>query len=112
VDDLQKLLASYSKYSISVTPEGFLSGDIGKREGKIELHGKKSDDLNGAVRRRFVAELNRYFWLHPKDVDDTRLVFEASEIDSKYEEAKGKAKLVLKLKIELAENKPEGCCCC
>ncbi len=113
--ELEKFLKNYSRFSIRISPADFLVGDIDKREGEVMLEGTRADDLNGAVRRRLVAELNRHYWMHPKDVDDTRLIFEASEIPegTAYEEKKdGGAKLILRLKIELAMNKPEGCGCC
>jgi len=107
----KELLKAYRKYSPKITPDDLLSGDIGKREGTVTLFGKKSDDLDGAVKRRLLSDLNRYFWEHPKDVDDTRLVFEAIEKDAKYSEGKdGSARLVLKIAIELATHAPEGCC--
>src|ERR1700674_909891 len=106
-------LADYHKrYSLKASPANFLSGDVDKREASIVLQGKKSDDLNGAVKRRLLSDLNGYFWKHPRDVDDTRLVFEASEKEAKYEEKKdGSAKLFLKIEIGLAHSKPEEFCC-
>ncbi len=105
-------LAAYSKYSVKASPAEFLSGDSDKRDVKITFVGKKSDDLNGAVRRRFLSDLNRFFWEHPKDVDDTRLVFEAVETGAEYSEKKdGGALLVLKIKIGLAAHAPDACCC-
>ncbi len=108
-------LKNYSRFSIRAKPADFLSGDADKREADIILVGKKGDDLNGAVKRRLLSDINRYFWENPKDVDDTRLIFEASEIEggTKYAEKKdGSAKLVLRLRVELAMNRPEGCACC
>ena len=107
-------LADYEKrYSLRATPANFLSGDLDKRAAVLTLRGKKSDDLAGAVKRRLLSEINRHFWLHPRDADDTQLVFEASEKSSKYEEKKGgTARLVLKIEIGLAQHKPEDCCCC
>ncbi len=107
-----QFLKSYAKYAASATPADFLSGDLDKREAEIVLSGRKSDDLNGAVKRRLLSDLNRWFWEHPRDADDSRLVFEATEKDAKYwEKNDGSAKLVLKIGIELASSKPEGCCC-
>ena len=109
----EKFLSAYVRYSMACSPKDFLSGDSDKRDVTITFSGKKSDDLNGAVKRRFLSGLNRFFWEHPKDVDDTRLVFEAVEKSAKYEEDKdGSAKLVLKVKIELAAHAPDACCCC
>jgi hypothetical protein len=100
------------RYGMKAQPPDFLSGDIGKREATIVLSGKKSDDLNGAVRRRLLSDINRYFWEHPRDADDTRLIFEATEKGSKYEEGSGgSAKLVLKIEIGLASSKPQESCC-
>jgi hypothetical protein len=104
-------LPQYSRFKPKASPASFLSGDADKREVKISFEGKKEDDLGGSVKRRFVSDLNRWFWEHPKDVDDTRLVFEASEAGSKYSEKGGKCRLVLKLSVELATNHPKTCCC-
>lgn len=94
------------------SPADFLSGDLDKREAVLVLQGKRADGLNGAVRRRLLAEINRHFWLHPRDADDTRLVFEATERSAEYEEKKnGNARLVLKIEIGLASRKPGDCCC-
>ena len=109
----EEVLARYSKFSPKVSPAGLLSGDIDKREGEIALSGKRGDDLNGAVRRRLLAEINAYFSEHPRDTDDTWLVFEAVEKDARYsEDVKGSARLVLKISVDLAQYKPGGCCCC
>jgi hypothetical protein len=108
-------LAGYKRFSIRITPADLLSGDIDKREGKIELHGKRKDDLNGAVKRRLLSDINRHFWENPKDADDSRLVFEANETEkgTKYEEKKdGGAKLVLRISVGLAQYKPGNCGCC
>ena len=112
MDAARKLFAPYSKFGVRLSPANLLSGDADSREGKITLAGKKSDDLNGAVKRRLLSDINRFFWDNPRDADDTRLIFEASEIDSKYSERKdGTARLVLKIKVELAANKPVEFCC-
>ena len=105
-------LAEYRKrYLLKATPENFLTGDLDKREAVLTLVGKKSDDLNGAVKRRLLSDLNGHFWAHPRDVDDTRLVFEATEADGKYEKKKdGSAVLKLKIEIGLAQKKRAGCC--
>ena len=104
-------LAAYSKFTPKVAPANLLSGDADAREGTITLTGKKGDDLNGAVKRRLLSDLNRFFWEHPRDADDTRLVFEAVEKDTKYIENKdGSAKLVLKIEVGLASYKPGSCC--
>ena len=104
-------LAAYSKFSPTLSPASLLSGDIGTRKGKITLFGKKSDDLNGMVKRRLLTDINRFFWEHPRDADDTRLVFEAVEKGADYSEKKdGSAKLVLKIEIGLASYKPGSCC--
>ena len=106
-------LAAYLEFSPKVSPANLFLGDIGAREGTITLVGKKSDDLNGAVKRRLLSDINRWFWEHPRDADDTRLVFEATELGAKYAEKKdGTAKLVLKLSIGLASYKPGSCGCC
>jgi len=107
-------LADYKKrYGLKASPANFLSGDLDKREAVLTLTGKRADDLNGAVKRRLLAEINRYFWLHPRDTDDTRLVYEAIERSAKYEERKnGNVELVLKLEIGLASHKPGDCGCC
>jgi len=107
-------LADYRKrYSLKASPADFLTGDLDKREAVLTLTGKKSDDLNGAVKRRLLSDLNRYFWEHPKDADDTRLVFEASGKEAKYEEKKdGRTVLKLKIEIGLASYKPEESCYC
>lgn len=108
-------LRDYARFSIRISPADLLSGDIDKREGAITLSGKKSDDLNGAIKRRLLSDINRHFWENPKDADDSRLVFEASEIggETKYEEKKdGSAKLVLKISIGLAQYKPGSWGCC
>lgn len=107
-------LAKYEKrYKLKSVPEDFLTGDLDKREATLTLVGKKSDDLNDTVKMKLFLDLNGYFWEHPRDVDDTRLVFEASEKSAKYTEGKaGAAKLVLKIEIGLAQQKPEDCCCC
>lgn len=102
-------LAEYKKrYFLKASPGNFLTGDLDKRMVVLTLTAKKSDDLNGVVKRRLLSDLNWYFWEHPKDADDTRLVFEATEKDAEYEEKKG-GSAVLKLKIEigLASYKPE-----
>jgi len=110
--EAEKFLSSYVRYSTACSPKDFLSGDSDKRDVKITFVGKKSDDLNGAIRRRFLSDLNQWFWEHPKDVDDTRLVFEAAETGAEYSEKKdGAAKLVLTIKIELATHAPDECCC-
>ena len=105
-------LADYKKrYALKASPADFLSGDLDKRAVLITLHGKKSDDLNGAVKRRLMTELNQYLWEHPKDVDDTRLVFEATERSASCTEGRdGSSKLILKLEIGLASYKPGDCC--
>jgi len=106
-----KLLEAYSKYSIRVLPANLLTGDITNRKGEITLVGRKSDDLDGKVKRKLVSDINRFFWENPLDVDDTRLVFEAEGKGAEYSEKKdGTAKLVLKIKVGLAEKKPKGCC--
>lgn len=107
-------LADYEKrYSLKSAPADFLTGDLDKREAVLTLHGKKSDDLNGTVKLKLLHDLNGYFWEHPRDADDTRLVFEATEKEAKYEEKKdGVAVLKLKIEIGLASHKPEDCCCC
>ena len=107
-------LEKYEKrYKLSAKPADFLSGDLDKRETVLTLQGKKSDDLNGSVKMKLLLDLNGYFWEHPRDVDDTRLIFEATEMSSKYTEAKnGTAVLRLKIEIGLAQKKPEDCCCC
>lgn len=99
-------------YSLKATPADFLTGDVDKRTATLTLVGKKSDDLNGAVKRRLLLDINSYFWEHPRDVDDTRLIFEATERSSKCEEKKnGIARLVLKIEIGLATYKPGDCGC-
>lgn len=105
-------LADYKKrYGLKASPANFLSGDLDKRAVLITLHGKKSDDLNGTVKRRLLSELNQHFWEHPRDADDTRLVFEATEKDAKCDEKKdGSAVLRLKIEIGLASYKPGDCC--
>ncbi len=106
-------LENYSRFSIRILPADLLSGDIDKREGEIILQGRRSDDMNGAVKRRLLSEINAYFWEHPRDADDSRLIFEASEIPegTVYDEKKdGSAKLILKISIGLASYKPKGCC--
>ena len=109
----KEFLGDYSRFSPKASPAEFLSGDSDKREVEITFAGKKSDDLNGVVRRRFLSDLNRFFWEHPRDVDDTRLVFEAIEEKADYSEGEGgKAALVLKIRIELATHAPDACCCC
>ncbi|MEM4633552.1 MAG: hypothetical protein QW275_00155 [Candidatus Anstonellaceae archaeon] len=109
----EEVLLKYARFSPKVIPEELLSGDIDKREGEILLEGKRQDDLNGAVRRRLIADINNYFFENPKDVDDTRLVFELVEKGSQYhEDKKGDAYLVIKVSVELAHYRPEGCCCC
>ena len=107
-------LAKYeTRYKLSAKPDDFLTGDLDKREVLITLVGKKSDDLNGTVKMKLLLDLNGYFWENPRDVDDTQLVFEATERSSKYTEGKnGIAKLVLKIEVGLAQKKPDGCCCC
>lgn len=108
----EKFLSAYSRYSVSASPADFLSGDSDKRDVKITLIGKKSDDLGGVVKRRFLSDLNRWFWEHPKDVDDTRLVFEANENGAKYSEKKnGDAELVLEISVGLAQHAPDTCGC-
>lgn len=111
--DAKKLLAPYAKFSVAIKPSTLLSGDIDRREGEIVLVGKKSDGLSGAVKRRLLSDINRHFHENPKDVDDTRLIFEANETASEYEEkGDGTARLVLRIKVGLASNKPGGCRCC
>jgi len=107
-------LGKYIKrYKLKASPEDFITGDLDKREAVLTLVGKKSDDLNGTVKMKLLLDLNGYFWDNPRDVDDTRLVFEAIEKSVKYTEGKdGAAKLVLKIEIGLAQQKPEDCCCC
>ncbi|MEM2137592.1 MAG: hypothetical protein QW568_00710 [Candidatus Anstonellaceae archaeon] len=108
-------LAPYSKFGILIKPADLLSGDIDKREGSITLVGKRSDDLNGAVKRRLLSDINRHFWENPRDADDSRLVFEAIEAEkgTKYYEKKdGSARLVLKISVGLAQYKPGSCGCC
>src|SRR3989338_8330504 len=109
----EEQFAEYRKrYKLQASPKNFLSGDLDKRAVRLTLTGKKSDDLNGAVKRRLLSELNQYLWEHPKDVDDTRLVFEAAEKEAKYLEKKdGTVRLVLKLEIGLASYKPGNCGC-
>lgn len=104
-------LAEYSKrYSLRASPSDFLTGDLDKRAVLLTLTGKKSDDLNGAVKRRLLSELNQYLWEHPRDADDTRLVFEAREKSADYVEKKdGSAVLKLKIEIGLASYKPGDC---
>jgi hypothetical protein len=110
--DGKELLSAYAKYAIAVNPPNLLAGGIAEREGEIALSGKKGDDLNGSVKRRLLSDINRFFWDNPKDVDDTRLVFEATESDAAYSEKKdGTAKLVLKIRVELASQPPEARCC-
>lgn len=106
-------LSDYRKrYSLKASPADFLSGDLDKRSVELVLHGKKSDDLNGAVKRRLLSDLNRHFWLNPRDADDTRLVFEATERSADYTEGRdGSSKLVLKIEIGLAHFRPEEYCC-
>ena len=106
-------LSEYKKrYKLKAAPATFLSGDLDKRAVLLTLTGKKSDDLNGIVKMKLLHDLNGYFWEHPRDVDDTRLVFEAGEKDAAYEEKKnGSARLVLKIEIGLASYKPEEFCC-
>ncbi|MFA6490195.1 MAG: hypothetical protein WCT52_06000 [Candidatus Micrarchaeia archaeon] len=109
----KEFLKDYSRFSPKASPADFLSGDSDKRDVEITFIGKKSDDLGGAVKRRFLSDLNRFFWEHPKDVDDTRLVFEAIETGAEYAEKKdGGAKLVLKISIGLAQHAPDTCGCC
>ena len=61
-------LSEYKKrYKLKAAPATFLSGDLDKRAVLLTLTGKKSDDLNGAVKRRLLSELNQYLWEHPKD---------------------------------------------
>jgi len=107
-------LADYKmRYGLKANPANFLSGDLDKREAVLTLHGKRADDLSGAVKRRLLAEINRYFWLHPRDTDDTRLVYEATEKEAKCEEKQdGSAVLRLKIEIGLASYKPGDCGCC
>ena len=109
-----KPLAKYEKrYKLKASPADFLSGDLDKREAVLTLVGKKSDDLNATVKMKLLLDLNGYFWEHPKDVDDTRLVFEATEKNAAYTEKKdGSAQLALKIEVGLAQKKPEDCCCC
>lgn len=105
--------AAYSQFRISVKPPNLLTGDITVREGEITLIGKKTDGLGGTVKRELLSDINRFFFENPIDADDTRLFFEASETGAEYSEKKdGSAKLILKIKVELAETKPEDCCCC
>lgn len=109
---LTDALPDYSRYSAKASPADFLSGDTDKRGVKIVFIGKKSDDLGGVVKRRFLSDLNRWFWEHPKDVDDTRLVFEANELGAEYSEKKdGNAFLVLKISVGLAQHAPGACGC-
>lgn len=106
-------VSPYARFSILLSPSDLLSGDIDKREGEIVLLGTKKDDLNGAVKRRLLSDINRHFWENPRDADDSRLVFEASEMEkgTKYEEQKdGGAKLVLRISVGLASYKPGSCC--
>ena len=106
-------LAGYSRFAPKVAPASLFSGDIGTRGGTITLAGKKSDDLNGSVRRRLLPDINRWLWEHPRDADDTRLVFEAVEKGAEYEEKKGgSARLVLRVEIGLASHRPGSCGCC
>ncbi|MCX8197803.1 MAG: hypothetical protein N3F07_01225 [Candidatus Micrarchaeota archaeon] len=110
--DASVVLLGYSKFSPKVRPEGLLGGNIDRREGEIVLSGRREDDLGGAVRRRLISDINRHFFEHPKDADDTRLVFEAVEKEAVYEEdGKGNATLTIRISVELASHKP-GCCCC
>ncbi len=112
LDAAKKLLDAYAKYAMWVLPANLLTGDITNREGEITLVGKKEDDLNGAVKRRLLSDINRFFWENPRDADDTRLVYEAEERGAVYSEKKdGTAKLVLKIKVGLATAKPEEFCC-
>ncbi len=109
----EEVLKKYGRFSISLRPANHLSGDIDKRDGEINLIGKKGDGLNGSISRRLLSVLNFYFRENPLDVDDTRLVFEANEAGSDYSEKKdGTAKLVLKISIGLAQSKPGSCGCC
>ena len=110
--DASEVLRRYSQFSPKVSPAALLTGDIDKREGSITLSGKTEDDLNGRVRRRLFADINAYFYENPLDVDDTRLVFEANEAGAEYTEKNGRAKLVIRIFVELAQYRPEGCCCC
>ena len=104
-------LAGYARYGLEASPVDFLSGDLDKRAATLTLHGRKSDGLNGPVKRRLLSDINRWLWEHPRDADDTRLVFEATEKGAKYLEGKGgSAKLVLEIEIGLATRRPEGCC--
>ena len=107
-------LAKYrERYKLKASPVDFITGDLDKREAVLTLAGKKSDDLDGSVKMKLLLDLNGYFWEHPRDVDDTQLIFEATEKSAKYGEGKdGSAKLVLKIEIGLAQKKPEDCCCC
>ena len=106
-------LAAYSQFRASARPANLLTGDITVREGEIMLIGKKGDDLNGTVKLELLSDINRFFFENPLDADDTRLFFEASETGAEYSEKKdGSAKLVLKIKVDLAETKPGDCCCC
>ena len=105
-------LIEFAHLVSSVKPSDLFSGDIDKRVGEIVLAGKREDDLNGAVRRRMISSINRWFWENPRDADDTRLVYKAEEIGSEYKEKKdGGARLVLKIRVELAMQPPEVCCC-
>lgn len=96
-----EFLSRYAKYKIKASASGFLSGDM--REFTFAFCGRKEDDLAGSVKSRFLSELNALLRKHPKYVDDTKLVFEASQKSAKYEEGKdGSAKLVLEVEIALA----------
>jgi hypothetical protein len=106
-------LAGYARYRLEASPVDFLSGDLDKRAATLTLSGKKSDDLDGSVKRRLLSDINRWLWEHPKDADDTRLVFEATEKDANYgEKEDGSARLVLRIEIGLASRRPESCGCC
>lgn len=110
---IEDALPGYRCFSIRAAPADFLSGDADKREAEIVLVGKKDDDLNGAVKRRLLADMNRYFWEHPRDADDTRLVFEAIEKGARYDEnGSGTARLALIISIGLAASRPDFCCRC
>lgn len=112
IDAAKILLGAYAQFAIRLLPANLLTGDITNREGEITLIGKKSDDLNGGIRKRLLADINRFFWENPSDADDTRLIFKAEEASSKYSEKKdGTAKLVLKIRVDLAANRPEEFCC-
>ncbi len=112
-EDAGRFLSGYSRYFLECKPADFLSGDADKRDVEITLSGKREDDLNGVVKRRFLSDLNRWFWEHPKDVDDTRLVFEAEEKGAEYAEGTdGNAKLVLRISVGLAQHAPDSCGCC